>query len=186
MWLPALKSLFFTSNRYQAGSQDPAEDGSTDQRIDMYLLRTDTGELQQARQASLALHPTSTAPLGLQGTGSFCAFAAPPALLLASCLGHQAAAVVACHQKRVWPDGNVTTLNTVQVLPAEPGLVLMPNGATNWSPTQVLLTAQARCQLLISMRLLPALALRSGNLSFMGCCQDALARRCCEGRSACR
>ena len=51
VWLPALKSLFFTSNRYQAGSQDPAEDGSTDQRIDMYLLRTDTGELQQARQS---------------------------------------------------------------------------------------------------------------------------------------
>lgn len=36
----------------------------------------------------------------------------------------------------------------VQVLPAEPGLVLMPNGATNWSPTQVLLTAQARCHVL--------------------------------------
>ena len=51
VWLPALKSLFFTSNRYQAGSQDPAEDGSTDQRIDMFLLRTDTGELQQARRS---------------------------------------------------------------------------------------------------------------------------------------
>ena len=51
MWLPALKSVFFTSNRYQSGSCDAAEDGSKDQRIDMYLLATDTGELKQVRKA---------------------------------------------------------------------------------------------------------------------------------------
>jgi len=31
-----------------------------------------------------------------------------------------------------------------QVHAAEPGLVVMPNGATNWGPTEVLLTAQVR------------------------------------------
>ncbi len=51
VWLPALKSLFFTSNRYQAGSCDPAEDGSPHQRIDMYLLATDTGEVKQVQPA---------------------------------------------------------------------------------------------------------------------------------------
>ncbi len=48
VWLPALKSVFFTSNRYESGSCSPAEDGSPNQRIDMYLLATDTGELKQA------------------------------------------------------------------------------------------------------------------------------------------
>lgn len=99
---------------------------------------------------------------------SSCACAAPPALLLASCLGHQAAAVVASHRKRVWSDANEEHFRHC------PGLACGAWACAHaqWRHKLVPYASAADCSgalpCFTPKGLLTALALRSGNFDLRG------------------